>query len=122
MPTNMSYSVPIPRATLTALRASLSIPSHLSVTFTVDAEDIPPNSQIDDAETVAWIREELSSGNDAAWFRATVTVSDDDAEGSDHLGGCSSESFADFMTLGGNLPDMVAAAFDEYTTDADRGK
>lgn len=114
----MSYNVPITRETLTALRASLSIPYHLSVTLTVDAEDIPPDSQIDDAETVAWIREELSSGNDAAWFRATVTVSDDDAEGNDHLDGCSCESFSDFMTIDGNLPDMVAAAFGEYTINA----
>lgn len=115
-----SYNVPITHATLAALRASLNIPYHVNVTLTVDAEDMPPDEQIDDAETVAWIREELSSGNDAAWFCATVTVSDEDAEGIDHLGGCSSESFNDFMTIDGNLPDMVAAAFAEYTTDAAR--
>lgn len=64
-------------------------------------------AQFDDAETVAWIRAELASGNEWAWSVANVRVSYHDVlVASDWLGGCSYESEADFRA-GGYFTDMV---------------
>jgi hypothetical protein len=116
------YTETIPAATLAALRAELSIPDALGIRFEWEHDDdVSPEDSFCDDEAVKWVREQMEH-NDAAWFRAQVTVTDGDAEGFDYLGGCSYVSFAEFLTheRGGYFREMVANAFDEYKEDAER--
>lgn len=69
-----------------------------------------------DAETVAWIWEQLESGNPWAWctVRVTATVELDGQtfEGEAYLGGCSYESRAAFEAPGGYFDDLKVEAFE----------
>jgi len=90
------------------------------VTFSLTAEpedlEIEGNaSAVDpetDAETYAWIRRELQSGNDWAWCCVTITATWEGIEGQDTLGGCSYQSENDFTNDGGEgyYSDMRKAA------------
>lgn len=82
----------------------------------------------EDAETYAWIRDQLARGNDWAWCHVVVTAEYDGLTASDSLGCCSYESEADFCKPGGYYDDMVSAALDdlwrqlELRTPAGRAK
>jgi hypothetical protein len=62
-----------------------------------------------DAANIAWVREQLESGNEWAWCTARVTVRWRGFEGSDVLGCCSYASEADFIKCG-YYADMVDEA------------
>lgn len=67
----------------------------------------------ENAAQVKWIRDELESGNEWAWFVAKVTATHPDIpdlEGVDYLGACSYTSAEDFKTPGGYYDYMKEEA------------
>ena len=82
--------------------------------FTALPEDISYNDQFDDPRDIEWIEDQLSIGNDAAWFCAKISLLKADGTSeykevdSTYLGGCSYNSFDEFInTKDGYLQDMV---------------
>lgn len=85
----------------------------LTVTFEALEEDLSPEGQFSEESDVQWVKDQLASGNMAAWFCAKVTVSVDgtDLSASDYLGACSYNSFNDFTgEKEGYFVDMVNEA------------
>ena len=117
-------SIEIPRATEKVLRDRLTIPDGVSIVCAYEYEDdIAPDDTLwgsDDVTIVQWVHEQLKRGNEAAWFRCRVTVTDGDATGEDHLGACSYNTFEDFLTLDDYFGDMVASAYGAFMADAKR--
>jgi hypothetical protein len=70
------------------------------------------DGHFDDAETVVWINEQLSRGNEWAWCVAHVTATYGGLKGEDYLGGCSYESEANFRA-DGYFESMVDDALEE---------
>ena len=100
------------------------------VEFTIDIgpEDLAIEgnaSAIDpetDAETVAWIRDQLERGNELAWCQIIVSCRlkgvDSDLRGVDSLGACSYESIEDFKR-DGYYDDMKAGALADLQRQLD---
>jgi hypothetical protein len=85
-------------------------------TFTLEIEpedDVQPEDQLDDAESVRLVRDQMRDGNEWAWFRAKVTCEVLGFEGTDFLGACSYASEADFRAPGGYFDDMKYTALRE---------
>jgi hypothetical protein len=85
-------------------------------TFSLEIEfedDVRPEDQLDDAESVQLVRDQLRDGNEWAWFRAKVTCDVLGFEGTDYLGACSYASEADFRAPGGYFDDMKYTAIRE---------
>lgn len=70
--------------------------SEVEITLTNESELDDPADQIDDAESVAWVREQRNAGNEWAWCCAIVTVRWNGFEANECLGGCSYKSGEDF--------------------------
>ena len=66
----------------------------------------------EDAETLAWIVNELNRGNEWAWCAVKVTATFEGMSASDYLGGCSYESEHAFKDPHGYYPDMVNRAIE----------
>lgn len=115
------YTETIPPRLESKLRKRYGIPSSVEITFAWEYEcEVSPEDSFCDDTAVKWVRKQMDKGNDAAWFRACVTVSDGDAEGRDYLSGCSYRSFRDFMRPDDYFGDMVGQAFAEYQREAAR--
>lgn len=78
--------------------------------FEAEPEHISPEDLYCEQADIDWVYEQLSNGNDAAWFCAKVTAKMDGKEGTDYLGGCSYRSFKDFLEEDGYYGDMKVAA------------
>ncbi len=90
-----------------------------TITLTIEPEHDSPEGNFDsgdadaDAETLAWIRSQLASGNEWAWCCACVTAEWNGFKGTAYLGGCSYRSEEDFRHPEGYYPGMVADALDD---------
>jgi hypothetical protein len=88
---------------------------NVEITLECLPEDCPLEGNVSciddetDAANIAYVREQLESGNDWAWFTARVTVHWRGFEGSDVLGCCSYASEAEFLKCG-YYSDMVDEA------------
>jgi hypothetical protein len=78
-------------------------------------EDDSPDGNFEDAETVQWVRDQLASGNEWAWFAAHVRVTYRGLTVSEYLGACSYESESAFRK-GGYFDDMVKGALERIET------
>jgi hypothetical protein len=65
-----------------------------------EEETMSPDEQFEDEETLEWVREQIESGNEWAWFCAHVRVTYCAIVGDDYLGGCSYKSEDDFRSDG----------------------
>jgi hypothetical protein len=81
-----------------------------------EEEDISPDDQIEDAETVKWIREQYDNGNIYAWFCAKVEVKYKGYKAADYLGACSYKDKNDFKR-GGYYTDMLNTCIEEINRD-----
>src|SRR5262249_20207174 len=75
-------------------------------------------------ECHSWIREQLESGNEWAWFCARVVARWNGFEGDDYLGCCSYASGEEFCRPGGYYDDMKARALEDLNravSDAVKG-
>jgi hypothetical protein len=86
-----------------------------TVRFYATYEDLDPRGEFmnedgsDDEETIA----KIHSG-EYYWFRAEAVASKEGVElGSDHLGACCYDSYAQFLESGGYSDDMRAAAIEQ---------
>jgi len=70
-----------------------------------------------DPEAAQYVREQMESGNEFAWFCAKITVRYMGEESEQYLGGCSYRDFDDFK-YGGYFTDMIQEGLDECQTVA----
>lgn len=90
--------------------------SGVEVELTAEPEDQDPADQFDDPETIEFVREQISSGNEWGWCVAHVKVTYKDILSAEaYLGGCSYKSKKDFMK-DGYYKDMVGECIDEINT------
>lgn len=80
-------------------------------------EDSTPDGSFDFAEDIAWVKDQLESGNEWAWCTVEVTCTYDDCDlvGNEWLGGCSYKSKRDFMReeTGDYYPGMKQEAYND---------
>jgi hypothetical protein len=72
--------------------------------------DFASGDDADDAETVAWIRDQLDRGNEWAWCCAHVRVTYDGIVADEYLGGCSYHGEREFRAE--TMPEMVETCLD----------
>lgn len=81
-----------------------------TITLSIEPESFEPSEHFDNARDVAWVREQVESGNEWGWCAVTLTAAWRDVSADDHLGACSYESRAAFEAPGGYHDDMVSTA------------
>jgi hypothetical protein len=91
--------------------------SESEVTFSLECEpeDDRPEDHFSEPEDAQWVRDELNSGNDWAWFTAKVTAQWKNWKGTDYLGACSYNSEAEFRA-----DDYFASMKSEALADLNR--
>lgn len=82
--------------------------SEVEFSISIQDEDISPDGQFDDPETLAYVKEQMEL-NPWGWCIVKVTASWEGFKGSDYLGGCSYKDEEDFKK-GGYLEQMKAEA------------
>lgn len=98
------------------IKGRLPGPDEVEYELYREEEDREPD--FEDPRDNKWIRDQLSRGNEWAWFSAHVvaewTAPDGEKfQGDDYLGGCSYRSKKDFMAKGGYYDDMKSEAYDD---------
>lgn len=68
------------------------------IEFTPEIEDMPISDSFSEPEDIAWVTEQYNNVTPAAWFLAKVTATFAGQTGTAYLGGCSYESFEQFLT------------------------
>lgn len=81
-------------------------------------DDVAPEGQFSEHEDVAWIRDQLASGNEYAWCRVTVIARWGSFEGSTALGGCSYASREALLAMVES--DMYPEALSDLATAIER--
>ena len=84
-------------------------------TFNAHEEHLNPSLDLFDCvEDIDYINNQLSKGNQSAWFCAEVKASWNGIEVSDYLGCCSYKSFDEFVNeKDGYIDDMISSVTDE---------
>jgi len=74
-----------------------------------------PSKSFEFKKDIQWVVNQLSQGNEAAWFCAHVTVKCGELEADTYLGACSYESFEDFTDRYASeyYADMISECVDD---------
>lgn len=91
--------------------------SEIDYEFTLEEEYESPEDCNCDTEAAKYVREQIESGNEFAWFSAKITVKHLGQKSEQYLGACSYRDFQDFK-YGGYFTDMIQEGVQECESEA----